>query len=241
MKRFALLTAAALLLTGCASQTPPPVSDQVQKYYDENVKNAAATLPAAVVPLVSVVGDSYSGNIVTGGVKRPSWADVVKSNLAKSGTDVELKVHSSGGSGYVNPGTLKTTFGKDVAGTVTPETDVVVFFGSRNDAGEPPAAVGAAASAAYKAAATIAPSAKLVVIGPPWVDAATPPEVLEIRDALKEATVAAKGTFVDPLDDGWFQGANASKIGSDGIHPNESGHAYMAGLIEPVIAKALPS
>jgi hypothetical protein len=67
------LPVAAVLLTGCVAAgvvtvmkpgTPPPVSEQVQKYYDENVKNKTAG-PVAVqskaVP-VHLISDSHAHN-----------------------------------------------------------------------------------------------------------------------------------------------------------------------------------
>lgn len=215
-----------------------PVSEQVQSYYDEN-KSLATSTARADTPLVSVIGDSYSGALIVGGVKRANWADVMKQGLAKDGTSVEIKVNSAGGSGYVNPGPTKTMFGQAVAEAVTPETDVIVFFGSRNDAGQSAEAVGAEAAKAYQAATAIAPSAKLLVIGPAWTEPVTPDSVLAIRDSLRQATEAANGTFVDPLEADWFQGDAAVNIGSDRVHPNESGHIYMAGLIQPAVTAAL--
>lgn len=63
MKRFALIVAAAILLTGCASG-PPPVSDQVQKYYDEASKVTPGPAASATVApvVVSVLSDSHAFN-----------------------------------------------------------------------------------------------------------------------------------------------------------------------------------
>lgn len=57
LKRFAVLAAAALVLSGCAAQTPPPVSDKVQDFYEANKTLkpvAAASSPAPKAPAVPV-------------------------------------------------------------------------------------------------------------------------------------------------------------------------------------------
>ena len=34
--------------------------------------------------------------------------------------------------------------------------------------------------------------------------------------------------FVDPLAEGWFSGASHRLIGSDGLHPTDAGHRFIA-------------
>jgi lysophospholipase L1-like esterase len=67
LKRFALVSAAAVLaLAGCSSgQEPVPAS--VQSYYDEHVANAKPTMPGTSTPtaaptVVSIVSDSHAYN-----------------------------------------------------------------------------------------------------------------------------------------------------------------------------------
>ena len=45
-------------------------------------------------------------------------------------------------------------------------------------------------------------------------------------------------TFFDPIAQGWFVG-RPELIGSDGIHPTDAGHAYMADKIAPLIGAQL--
>ena len=44
--------------------------------------------------------------------------------------------------------------------------------------------------------------------------------------------------FIDPLAEGWFVG-RPDLIGSDGVHPNDAGHAYLAAKIAPLIRNQL--
>jgi lysophospholipase L1-like esterase len=79
-----------------------------------------------------------------------------------------------------------------------------------------------------------APAAKVLVIGPPWPTASPPPAVLKIRDLLREQAAMVGAVFVDPIAQGWFVG-RPDLIGQDGVHPTDTGHAYMAEKIAPLI------
>ena len=80
----------------------------------------------------------------------------------------------------------------------------------------------------------IAPSSKLLVIGPPWTDPIRRwmSSMFATSSAVRPTTPGA--TFVDPISEGWFVG-RPDLIGPDGIHPNDAGHAYMAEKIAPLI------
>lgn len=84
----------------------------------------------------------------------------------------------------------------------------------------------------------MAPTAKLLVIGPPWVKPIPPAGILQARDILKSQAEAAGATFVDPIAEGWFVD-QPELIGSDGVHPSDAGHVYMANKIAPLIAQQL--
>lgn len=55
---------------------------------------------------------------------------------------------------------------------------------------------------------------------------------------MTSAAVAAGALFVDPLASEWLLD-RPELIGADGVHPDDTGHAYLAGLIEPVVRSAL--
>jgi lysophospholipase L1-like esterase len=125
-----------------------------------------------------------------------------------------------------------------VRGAPEPDADVVVVFGSRNDKFLPAADVKSQAVAALDAVRSQSPSAELVVIGPAWDDDVPPDELFATRDAVASAAVAAGAVFVDPMAEQWFLDRPAL-IGADGVHPNDAGHRYIAGLIEPILREAL--
>ena len=81
---------------------------------------------------------------------------------------------------------------------------------------------------------------EIVVIGPVWTDPDPPPDVLQTRDVIQTEAGSKGAIFVDPIAEGWFRD-NPDLIGSDGVHPTDAGHAYMADKIAPLIAQQLHS
>jgi lysophospholipase L1-like esterase len=187
---------------------------------------------------ILVIGDSYTAGSTQGGVASLSWPRVMVEALHAHGLDVTLDVDAEGGSGYAKPGRQRNTFPQLVRRSVTAETDLVVFLGSRNDTA-PKAALEAAAVDAFTAVRAVAPGARLLVIGPPWVDDRVPAYLLADRDAVAAATAQVGGGFVDPLAEGWFSGGSGALIGADGVHPTDAGHRHMAELIAPRVRAAL--
>lgn len=132
MKRLALLAAAVLALTGCASQDPP-VSDKVQAYYDEHVANAQATLPArADAKTVAFIGDAYTSG---SGASSPSlqW----RTQPSSSAGWAEVNV-GRGGRGYLitnttDAGEFRPNYAEMIAEAVKAKPDVVVISDGGND------------------------------------------------------------------------------------------------------------
>jgi lysophospholipase L1-like esterase len=200
---------------------------------------AAAGTPQTTRPVrILVVGDSYTAGGREGGAGKASWAHLVAQDLTAAGRRVTLEVAAAGGSGYVRTGPRHTTF-VQLARRTRSQRDLVVFFGSRNDIAAAPE-VQAAAEAAFAAVRAASPRAALLVVGPPWVDADPPDYIRADRDAVGAAARAAGATFVDPLAEGWFTGRAERFIGTGSIHPTDSGHRYMAGLLLPRIERLLP-
>jgi lysophospholipase L1-like esterase len=183
-------------------------------------------------PVIAVYGDSYSAGSDEGGKGPAGWPALVAGRL-----DADVRLHSVRGAGYVAAGG-GGTFLDQVQAFPEPDADVVLLFGSRNDTGAPAQDISDQAAGTYEAVRTASPSADLVVVGPAWSDEGVPSDTLLARDAVRSAAEELGVTFVDPLADGWFFG-RLELIGQDAIHPTDEGHAYLAGLIEPVLRDAL--
>lgn len=198
------------------------------------VTAAPAQRPVTPTVRVVVVGDSLS----TGHGTSPAdaWPALIRTDPVL--VDYQVVNAAENGSGYVSRGDLDGTFGTQVDQFVTPDTGVVVFFGSENDIGYASSAVAEAASAAMTGAASIAPSAKIIVVGPPSYLPAPDPALVDVREQLKAAASGAGAEFVDPIEEGWISDDVDALIGPDGDHPTVAGQHYLLEHIAAVIEQA---
>lgn len=188
---------------------------------------------------VAVISDSYTNGTNFGGQGPRSWTAQANRNLDAWGVPIIADVAAEGRAGYVVRGDHGSIFGDLTARAVRPDDALVVFFGSRNDQGVDLMQLSGMAHDAFMRARATAPGAKLLVIGPPWPTADVPPGVLQIRDVLGMQAGMAGATFIDPIAERWFVD-RPDLIASDGVHPTDAGHDYLAGLIAPRIRAELP-
>jgi lysophospholipase L1-like esterase len=191
------------------------------------------------VTRIAVIGDSYTNGTAIGGQGANAWPPLAWKALAQRGIQVTADVAAEGRAGYGVRGDQGNLFIDLTLRAVRPEDAVVVFYGSRNDQGVDPNVLNGAVFHALSTAHRIAPTARLLVIGPPWPTAAVPPAVLMIRDILAFQSMLAGATFIDPIAARWFVD-RPDLIGPDGVHPTDAGHAYMAEKIAPLVADQLP-
>ena len=223
-----LLLFAGVFLVGCVLA--------VAMYRPAAVSADTSYTPAVIQEdpeaVVVYIGDSYTGGSAMNGGPETLWTAQIEGEIVPFSL-------AAGGSGYVAG---NTNGGADTfvarAALVPEDSNVVIFLGSRNDMRDDYATVNAAASAAFTAAALRAPGAKIVVVGPMWVNATPPPALLETARAVGDAARAAGLTFVDPLTDRWFAD-EPGLIGSDGVHPTDAGHMYLAEKMQPIVSDAI--
>ena len=187
---------------------------------------------------VAVVGDSYTTGTDEGGQGPNAWTARACQTLAQRGMQIGADVAAEGQAGYAVPGDHGSIFEDLTARAVKPADALVVFFGSRNDQGVDPGLVAEKARAAFLLARRFAPTARFLVIGPPWPTADVPASVLQVRDVIRSQARAVGAAFVDPIDDRWFVD-RPDLIGVDGVHPNDAGHQYLADKIAPLIRMQL--
>ena len=187
---------------------------------------------------VAVIGDSYTTGTDEGGQGPRAWTARAWQTLAQRGVRVGADVAAEGKAGYAVPGDRGSIFEDLTARAVKPDDALVVFFGSRNDQGVDPGLLADKARDTFVMARRFAPTARFLVIGPPWPTADVPGSVLQIRDVLNARARAAGAAFVDPIGDRWFVD-RPDLIGVDGVHPNDAGHEYLANMIAPLIRMQL--
>ena len=115
--------------------------------------------------------------------------------LAQDGVRIAADVAAEGRAGYGVHGDHGSVFEDLTATAVKPDDALVVFFGSRNDQGVDPGLLADRVCEHFRSGAPVAPSARFLVIGPPWPTADVPEPMLQIRDVLN-AAAAGRGRGV---------------------------------------------
>lgn len=180
------------------------------------------------------IGDSWADPGWASWSSTGSWPAIVGRKLGLAVTST-----ASSGAGYSVPNPSGITLHSQATRGVGPGVDAVVCFGSVNDwhAAATPAQVGAAAAAAYAAIRESYPAAPLLVYGPQWWDAFPEVRLLDLRDAVATAAIAAGALFVDPSR--WMLGRGSLLDYPVGGHPNPSGQDFLAQRIAVDVLFAL--
>ncbi|WP_166793336.1 SGNH/GDSL hydrolase family protein [Cryobacterium lactosi] len=185
-------------------------------------------------PAVKFFGDSYTGGSEMGGVDDVGWPAIACVELGCTAS-----VESSSGAGYINGEAdgrgLNAALDSTRPGSLA---NVIVLAAGANDYRATPAENALAADAFIARLQGRWPDANLVILGPFWRDD-QPSEVLLQLDAHLEARAAAIGAnFASPIRLGWLTGENGRFIGSDNVHPDDEGHAFIATQVIPLLDAA---
>ena len=183
-----------------------------------------------------IIGDSLSTGAHTPGYP---WTTPAQALLDRDHVPIELVNISGGGAGYLARGERNWDFLDAARVAVTPDTGIVVVFGSDNDSLASGLLQPAYAGEVRHTLDWIvrrAPHARLVIVGPPATPADPASQLLAIRDTLRAAAQRLGAIFVDAIS--WFAGANARFVGPDGEHPDRAGEDYLAAkfvaILEPL-------
>lgn len=218
----AVVAAAIAVSTGCA-HTPPPVSEKVQKAYEEGLKQTA--LPtAAAKPVVAFLGDSFTAGDGLAD-RRFRWSTVlaakagwVEVNAGLGGTGYEAAGKASNGTAYI--GRLPSVASEKPA--------IVVISGGGNDGPvqrDSPALVEDAVRATFAGVRKALPEARIIALSPDWGVDAPDPAIAAIDATVRSAAASVKAEYVDlkrPLD------GKKYLMLPDGGHPDVGGHAAIA-------------
>jgi lysophospholipase L1-like esterase len=220
------LAAAVFLLSGCVSGCGGTTT------------TGKAALPPQVhakapvrAPIVMFLGDSYTVGDRETSPERTYAADTARD------LGWQVIVGGLGGTGFVAPGAAKEPFDVLFERQLAwrPAPDLLIFSGGHNDSEYAPSTVAAAAANLFTRVQRLWPGTRLLLIGPMAGTGAPDPSILEIRDALQTTASLSKVPFIDPLAAQWITGDGKERTGNaklfiqpDGVHPNETGHRYLA-------------
>ena len=202
---------------------------------------AAPQATSPTVPNIDVIGDSYVGGSDEGGYGDANWTKIVGSRFYSESRPVDMNVTAVPGAGYITRGPDKATFAEAATSNLRSSADLVLVFGSRNDGKQDTATMTAAANDLFAKIRERAPHAKLLVVGPAWVNENVPDNIIANTRVMSDVAGAAGADFISPLNERWFFGADAKLIGADGVHPTDAGHQYMAEKMFALISKTLPT
>jgi lysophospholipase L1-like esterase len=149
----------------------------------------------------------------------------------------QVIIGGRGGTGFVAPGPahepFRVLFDRQLGWRPAP--DMVIVSGGHNDRKYAPSRVAEAAQSLLGRIRRLWPTTRVVLLGPMWGSGAPDASVLEIRDALEVTAHGLAIPFIDPLRERWITGDRDAGTGNaahyilrDHIHPNATGHYYLA-------------
>lgn len=213
-----LLTGGAVAATELQMRQPPPPATAQAAEYLATVP--ATPTPAPVLPVMSIVGDSFAL------ADSDAWP---KRTARCAGYQTQLS--GVRGSGFVAAGE-DVPYGspKRVAAVTKKAPSIIILETAYNDswrADYEPETVEKAITETIKAYKASAPKAKIVVVGPFNTEDVKSPGINNNKAALETAAKAAGVTYIDAMK--WLP--SPEYIGPDGKHPSTKGHRYIAGQL----------
>jgi lysophospholipase L1-like esterase len=219
---------------------PPPTGDAPSAPATEPPTSAgsgsrrgsgsASGTPAQPPPKIAFLGDDYTVGV---GAKprSKSWTALIGRRLP-----AKVTVAGESGAGYAKKSPTGKTYSSLVDAVVAASPDVVVVSGGRNDVGDDPATVHAAAHALFATLHSRLPHARLLAIAPWWGDSPHPATLTAVDKAVRSGVRAAAGTYLnkpDPL------GGHPGFM-HDAADPNNSGYRAIADSFTSAIRAQLP-
>lgn len=233
----AVLASGALVAASTRAQYEPPVSDRVASAY-ASYTPATPTIAPRTRPVVTFIGDSYTGGSAMGGNKEKNYSHLVAKHF-----DWIYVNQGIGGTGYIAPGggTEPRTFGSApqvYRVTMLDRPSIVFLVDGVNDLGKPLDDLAAAVDKTIKSYAAAAQKSEIVVVGYIAPGPANK-KFLDANQVLKAAAEKNGVTFWDPAAEDWLKG-KSELIGSDQFHLTDAGHEYLAQvMIDHITAAGL--
>ncbi|WP_022882722.1 SGNH/GDSL hydrolase family protein [Gryllotalpicola ginsengisoli] len=188
--------------------------------------DSATPSPTPGAPVAVFLGDSY---VAGDGASDP--ADAFPA-LVAAHEGWQAQVVACPGAGYATAGDCGENLSGLVPTVVADAPDIVVVSAGRYDMSDA-ADVSAGADAVFSSLHSALPDAQIYVVSPVWDDDHAVQPLGYIQQDVKDAAERNGATYLDigePLRD------HPELVASDGVMPDDDGHAALADAIE----KALP-
>jgi lysophospholipase L1-like esterase len=198
-----------------------------QTYYAKNVVRSLKQMFDR--PTLLVVGDSYAGGV------DPRTANYPQLVADKMGWNLALD--AQGGTGFIhgldNVSPPHVPFidrlDRDAANY---QADYVLIDGGRNDFGEPPERVVAAADEYINEVHSDWPNAKIIIVLPAYATPDVAANQPAIADGLRRAAERVGGVVIDPVAQRWYRDIDVKPLlATDGVHLNSDGQIYYSNKI----------
>lgn len=202
---------------------------------DDGYESSYVPPPAPVFDYerVSFLGDDYTVG-VGALTEQLGYASVLSRRQCW-----EKSIDAVSDTGYENGGpdnSMPFTNPKRIESIANTQPRLIIVQGGTNDVPSP--TLYNSAQSVYRAIQTIAPSAKIIVVGPAQPPRASEVDLRAVRADIERAAKDIGLTFVDPTANGWLV---PDDYASDRAHPNTEGHAKLAMELREVIrAQELP-
>jgi len=190
--------------------------------------------PHDVAPLASIKFD-YKPTLL---VVRDSYANIYPDLVAHS-MGWSLALDGQDGTGFVrsvdmhNPERVPFIDRLD-GDAATYRVDYVLIDGGRNDLGEPPEPVVAAADEYIRKVRSDWPQAKIIVMLPASATADETANYPAVADGLRRTAESVGAYVIDPVAQGWYRDIDVKPLlwqDGDGTHLNYHGESYCADKI----------
>lgn len=229
----AVLVAAVVSSAGCAVQSPPPVSEKIQKAYETGLTPTLRPTAKAVPIKFSmgtktlVFGDSWTSGL---------YMDPETQGFTYRATDtlgLDAEILGGNGTGYLNAGINKLgAYGERMKKLPVSDAKLLIIQGSVNDLGRDITDLGPAFDATIAIAKTKFPKAQIVILGPSTAQWPAQAGLYRVDDVLGERAANAGLAYISPYGESWINGDNfAAMIDPKTGHPSEAGHAYLASKL----------
>lgn len=177
-----------------------------------------------------VVGDSYASG--TGDPQVVTYPHLIADKFGWN-----LVLDAQAGTGFVTgstdrPPTRVPFIDRLAHDAESPRVDYVIVDGGREDVGEPPDRVVAAADEYLTKVRSNWPRAEIIVMVPAYAKPDVAANYPDLAQGLQVAGERVGAYVIDPVVERWyFDSGDEQLLGSDGIHLNAEGQTYYAAKI----------